>query len=122
MGQVNKSLLPNSTLEPGFPRQISVETAQKWLPKMGFEVLTARKGLFIDGHERLDVMESRETFSRKMVKLVFLLFVNAPTELVRQLLREDFDPPIREREGKKLLFDNETTFQSNEDQSSQCGG
>ena len=32
---VNKSLLPNSTLEPGFPRQISVETARKWLHEMG---------------------------------------------------------------------------------------
>ena len=29
--------------EPGFP----VETAQKWLHEMGFEVLTARKGILL---------------------------------------------------------------------------
>ena len=91
---VNKSLLPNSTLEPGFPRQISVETARKWLHEMGFEVLTARKGLFIDGHERTDVVESRAIFLRKMVKIGFLHFLNAPTEQARRALPEDVDPPI----------------------------
>ncbi len=52
---VNKYLLLNSTLEPGFPRSISVETARKWLHELGFEVLTAKKGVFVDGHERPDV-------------------------------------------------------------------
>ena len=80
---VNKSLLPNSTLEPGFPQQISVETARKWLHEMGFEVLTARKGLFIDGHERTDVVKSCAIFLRKMVKIGFLHFLNAPTEQAR---------------------------------------
>jgi hypothetical protein len=61
---VNKTLLPNSTLEPGFPRRVSVETSRKWLHEMGFEVLTARKGIFIDGHERPDVIESQKTFLR----------------------------------------------------------
>ena len=27
---------------------------------MGFEVITPRKGIFIDGHERPDVVESRK--------------------------------------------------------------
>ena len=43
---VNKILLPNSTLEPGFPPQISVETSRKWLHQMGFEVLTAKKDFY----------------------------------------------------------------------------
>ena len=34
---VNESLQPNSTLEPGFPRKICLETAYKWL-----HLLTAR--------------------------------------------------------------------------------
>ena len=51
---VNKT---NSTLEPGFLRQVSVE----WK----FEILTARKGIFIDSHERPDVIESRKAFLRK---------------------------------------------------------
>ena len=45
---INDSLLPHSTLEPGFPRKISTETARLWLHHLGFEVLTAQKGIFID--------------------------------------------------------------------------
>jgi len=78
---VNKALLPSSTLEPGFPRRTSVETARKWLHEMGFEVLTARKGIFIDGHERPDVVASRMTFLRKMVKIGFLLLMHPQKKL-----------------------------------------
>ena len=35
---VNEYLLPNSCLEPGFPRKISIETARQWLHHLGFEV------------------------------------------------------------------------------------
>ena len=116
---VNKTLLPNSTLEPGFPRRVSVETSRKWIHEMGFEVLTARKGIFIDGP---DVIESRKTFLRKMVKIGFSHFTNAPTDEARQALPEDVDPPILERREKTVVFfHDETTFQSNEDQSSQWG-
>ena len=59
---VNNELLPNSTLEPGYPRRVSVETARKWLYDLGFNVRHMSKGVFIDGHERPDVVESREKF------------------------------------------------------------
>lgn len=59
---INKCLLPNSTLEPGFPRKVSIETARKWLHKLGFEVLTPKKGIFIDGHEHPDVVTHRKEF------------------------------------------------------------
>ena len=42
---VNKTLLPNTTLGPGFPRSVSPETARKWLLELGFKVLTPRKGI-----------------------------------------------------------------------------
>ena len=75
---VNSKLLPNCTLEPGYPRKISVETARKWLHELGFEVITPCKGIYIDGHEREDVVEDRKTFLRRMVKIGFLHFTNAP--------------------------------------------
>ena len=34
---INKELLPNETLEPGFPRRVSVETARKGLRQLGFQ-------------------------------------------------------------------------------------
>ena len=101
---VNKTLLPNSTLEPEFPRRVSVETSRKWLHEMGFEVVTARKGIFVDGHERPDVIESRKTFLRKMVKIGFLHFTNAPTDEARQALPEDVDPSILEKRKNCCLL------------------
>ena len=69
----NNTLLPNVTLEPGFPRKVSVATCRRWLLHMGFQVLTPCKGIFID------VVEARIAFLRRMVKLGFLNLTNAPT-------------------------------------------
>ena len=43
----NEELLLNETLEPGFPRRIHRETARLWMHKMGFEVLSHKKGTFV---------------------------------------------------------------------------
>ena len=119
---VNKSLLPNSTIEPGFPRKIAIETARKWLHELGFEVVTARKGIFIDGHEREDVVTYRKQFLRRMVKIGFLHFTNAPTQTSAMAILEDIEPPpLEHREKTVILFHDESTFQSNEDQSLQWG-
>ena len=65
---IRDELLTSETLEPGFPR---IETARHWLHELGFEVLTAKKGCFVDGHERADVVEYRQKFLQKMVALGF---------------------------------------------------
>jgi len=70
---VNEHLLANETLEPGCPRKISVETTRHWLHELGFEVLTAKKGCFVDGHEREDVVKSRSEILRKTIGLDFLM-------------------------------------------------
>ena len=75
---VNNEQLPNSVLDPGYPRGVSVETARKWFHDLGFDVLQMSKGVFIDGHERPDVVESREKFIRKMTECGFLRPDNAP--------------------------------------------
>ena len=75
---VNKSLLPNSTLEPGYPWKVSVETARRWLHQLGIKIITPRKGIFIGGHKCEDVVEYRKTFLCRMVKIGFLHFTNAP--------------------------------------------
>ena len=75
-GWINDELLPNESLEPGFP----VETARKWLHELGFEVVAKKKGTFVDGHERKDVVEYRTKFLRKMIGLGFLNDSNVPTE------------------------------------------
>ena len=55
---VKEDLLPYSTLQPSFPRHISIETARKWLHHLGFEVIKDGKGIYIDGHEREDAVDT----------------------------------------------------------------
>ena len=93
---VNECFLPNCTLEPGFLHKISLETARLWLHHLGFEVLTVQKGIFIDGHERPDVIDARKLFLRKMTKIGFLHFTNAPTEDAMRAL-PDVDASTSER-------------------------
>lgn len=100
---------------------MSIETARKWL-HLGFEVLTIRKGIFIDGHERDDGVEARKLFLRKMTKLGFLHFRNAPTAETQKALPEDVDPQSLERLSKTVVFfHDKTTFMANEDQPTQWG-
>ena len=58
----NSDLLPSSSLEPHYPRKVGVETCRRWMHELGFEIVDGRKGIYIDGHERKDVVESRQTF------------------------------------------------------------
>lgn len=114
---VNNDLLPNETLEPGYPRKLCVETCRKWMHELGFSVVVKKKGTFVDGHERPDVVEYRNKFLRKMVGLGFLDESNAPTDEAKQALPKDIEPPRPElKEKTVVLFHDETTFQANDDQ------
>ena len=57
---VNDELLPSCNLPPQYPRCISVATARRWLHHLGFSPRSHRKGVYIDGHEREDVVEHRK--------------------------------------------------------------
>jgi hypothetical protein len=65
---INKILLPSLQLEDS----ISEATAVRWLMKLGFKLSQVRKGVYVDGHERPDVVEARQTFINFMEKEVFL--------------------------------------------------
>ena len=47
-------LLASEALEPGFPKDISVETTQHWLHELRCKVLSSKKDVCY-GHEREDV-------------------------------------------------------------------
>ena len=114
---MNTVLLPNHALDPGFPQKISCETARKWLHELGFSVIDAKKGTYMDGHERSDVVEYRAQFLRKMVALGFLNRENAPTPEAKLALPEDLDTPMSRLEvlAKTIvLFQDESTFQAND--------
>ena len=58
---VNECLLVVEPLEPGYPRRITVETARKWLLALGFSVMEHKKGAYVDGHERDNVVQNRKS-------------------------------------------------------------
>ncbi len=99
---VNECLLPNSScLEPGFPRKVSVETARQWLHHLGFEVLSATKGAYFDGHERDDVVKAREDFMKEMIRVGFLHPDQAPTPKAQ--LSFPTDLPLASSEARDKL-------------------
>jgi hypothetical protein len=49
----------------GVSRTIRARTARRWLHRMGFEYKNVKKGVFIDGHEREDVVEYRNNIFLK---------------------------------------------------------
>ena len=53
----------------------------------GFHGVNQKKGTFVDGHEREDVVEYRKKFLRRMFILGFLNPSNAPTEEPKQVLQ-----------------------------------
>ena len=67
------------------------------------------------------MIDTRKLFLRKMTKLGFLHFTNAPTEEAMRAL-PDVDAPTNERHLKTVVFfHDESTFKSNVDQSTQWG-
>lgn len=45
-----------------FVQYISVRTACRWMHKLGFHFQWYQKGVYVDGHERPDVVEYRQKF------------------------------------------------------------
>ncbi len=77
------------------------------------------KGIFIDEHERPDVVEARTAFLRRMVKVGFLNLLNAPTDEARNAIPQDIEPPIAEKREKTVfIFHDESTFNANDDDQS----
>jgi hypothetical protein len=61
---VNEFLLPKLKINA----TISESTAVRWLKRLGFRLARVQKGVYVDGHERPDVVESRE----KMIEYLWL--------------------------------------------------
>ena len=119
---VNNELLPNSILEPGFPRHIGVETGCKFLHELGFEVLDKKKGVYIDGHEREDVVQHRGKFLHFIIAGGFLSKDDAPTDEAKKAFPNDIQSPPPERQAKNVfIFHDESTFNANDDESLQWG-
>ena len=63
---INSTLLPSQHLPPHFPRSISLRMAVHWLHRLGFKPVSHKKGIYIDGHEREDVVKYRGEYLKFM--------------------------------------------------------
>ena len=55
------------------PPTIHVNTARNYLRSFGYDFSRVKKGVYVDGHERKDVVEYRMEFLRKMSELEKLM-------------------------------------------------
>ena len=57
---MNNELISNHVLEPGFPRKISIDMVHH----LEFWVLDRKRGIYIDGHEREDVVTYKKAIAK----------------------------------------------------------
>ena len=76
---------------PDAPSKVSVSTAICWLHKLGFNPSSTKKGLYIDGHERKDVVDYRKLY---LIKLEVLESTHAPPPPERTIDRALNNVPV----------------------------
>ena len=110
---VNETLLPSSNLPPFFPRSITVITATRWLHRLGYRPKSHKKGAYVDGHERQDVVDYRSKYLNMMKQFYDThLPPPAPSDEMAPV-----PPPDAEyRKKLVLIFHDECIFSTNEGQ------
>lgn len=66
MRHLNEMVLPNLEIHN---RKISESTAKRWMIKMGYQHKMYRKGVYMDGHERVDVVKYRTQFLGEILEM-----------------------------------------------------
>ena len=67
MKQVNNEILPSLGFDSG-GHKISEKAACRWLAKLGYELKEVKKGIYVDGHEREDVVAYQKKFLMEFAK------------------------------------------------------
>ena len=93
-------------------RSISERTARNWLNKLGFAWKDVRKGVYIDGHERDDVVRYRQDMFLPSVQQLFDRGLREWDEDGNIITQVD-DIPVGEKE-KILVTHDESTFNAND--------
>ena len=103
-------LLPQVRLHhPQVLQYVSDCTARRWLLQLGFEPASTKKGVFIDGHERSDVVEYRKLYLRKLEILESTLAPPPPVS-------DEPAPEPSDRPKLVLIYHDEAAYHSIDDQ------
>ena len=115
---VNTHLLADAELPPGCPHQIQTPTAIKWLHHLGFRPQSNKKSIYIDGHEREDVVKYRKLYLRK---LAILSSMHLPPPLCEDGLSAVQTGNLAASKHLVLIFIDESSFHANEVDNPPCG-
>lgn len=102
--------LPSHHLPPHFPRSSSLRNTVRWLHQLAFKPISHKRGVYIDGHERKDMVKYRSEFlsTSKMLQGTH----QAPPLCSGEILyfTAAQQPPAEELKDKKLvtIFHNES--------------
>jgi len=108
--EVNDTIIPGLGLDLG-KATISENCARHWLKRLGYELTTAKKGIYVDGHERPDVVDYRKTFLNAVAEDEHLrnMYEDKDLEIVQPAL----NPGTEEHKHIPVHHD-ESIFRSNE--------
>lgn len=71
---------PDIKIRYGLSKTISLSTAKRWMSKMDYRWRKSPSGLYVDGHEREDVVAYRqEVFLPRMAELEIRMYTGEPT-------------------------------------------
>ncbi len=106
---LNEALFPELNITPKSP--ISECTARRWLIKLGWRRTLVQKGVYMDGHEREDVVDYRKN-----------VFLPAVTEFEKRMSRFEgpemkrINPELEEGQPRIIaLYHDECCFHANDD-------
>ena len=109
---LNERILPSLGYQ--LKSNLSERTARQWLVRLGWRNKLLRKGVYMDGHERQDVVEYRN-------KTFLPMMASYRDRMVKWELREGSDelvhadPKLRPGEKRIIaLFQDESSFHANE--------
>jgi len=111
---INTSLFPELDIKPKKP--LSIRTARRWLIKLGWTYTLVKKGVYMDGHEREDVVHYRNheflpamlKFEERMVHYEY--YEDKGPDLVR------VEPKLKPGEKELIpLFHDECCFHANDE-------
>ena len=89
---------------------ISNRTAVRWLHILDFSIMISKKGVYIEGHERNDVVDYRKICLRR---LEIISSCHAPPLVCEEEITERCFGP--HRNDPIFLFHDESIFHSNDD-------
>ena len=94
---------------------IRSRTARKWLNKLGYNWQEVKKGVFIDGHEREDVVTDRVKFLHKMKELEpYLVEFDSSGQILEKTYPDDCQVSGSQQRPTILITHDESIFSAND--------